>query len=374
MIYLIFLSFFIFSSLLDFSKKQLSQFIFYFLFFITLIFTGLRYYTGNDWSGYINYFNNVNFSDDTYEFGFKILNLLCKTWFNNYYVVQFFASFILCFSIFQFYKKNAEYKFLALLLFIAAYFSSLLMSQVRQSIAVSLIILGTKYIYKRDLKRYLVVLIFAILFHSSAIIALSLYFLFVPTKLFLKIFLLLVSVFFLFNTNFIGDCLSFSVGFIPGRIGDIMEKYVRSDLFNIKTELGSGMYFYTKFFLVAFIVIFYTPESITDHFAINCMLISCLITSMSLGFSYISRIECYFGFISIFGWLKILNIHFLLKNKSIFFIVYFLIIIFFSIPYISARTATGKNRWGQPMQYTYIPYYNLFYHPESASLRKDWNE
>lgn len=374
MIYIVFLSLFMFASLLDFSKKQLSQFVFFSLFFITLIFTGLRYYTGNDWSGYISYFNNVDFSDNKYEFGYKILNLICKTLFNNYYVVQFFASFLLCFSIFWFYKKNSEYKFLSLLLFIAAYFSSLFMSQVRQSIAVSILILGMKYIYNRDLKRYLIVLLFAALFHSSAIVALPIYFLFVSTKLIFKIFLLLLSLFFLCNTNVIGDCLALFVGIIPGRIGNMLENYVLSDLFNLKTELGSGTYFYAKFFLLTFIIIFYKPKSVTDHFVINCMLISCLITSMALGFSYISRLECYFGFVSILGWLKVLDISWVKKNKSIFFIVYLLIIIFFSIPYISARTATGKNRWGQPMQYTYIPYYNVFFHPENAEYRKDWCE
>lgn len=80
MIYIGYLSLFFFATFLDFETKQreLKRAVQIILVTISICFIGLRYYTGADWSGYINYFNTVTWSDSRYQFGYKLLNIYCR--------------------------------------------------------------------------------------------------------------------------------------------------------------------------------------------------------------------------------------------------------------------------------------------------------
>lgn len=81
---------------------------------LLICFCGLRYYTGADWYGYIHYYNEVDWSNNEYEIGYKLLNILCKTIFDNYYSVQFITSAFFIFSVFKFLKKYSNYFFFVL--------------------------------------------------------------------------------------------------------------------------------------------------------------------------------------------------------------------------------------------------------------------
>lgn len=124
------------------------------LLLITIFFCGLRFYTGADWSGYIEYFETASWENDLYEPGYKLLNVLCKIIFQNYYFVQFLASVFYVVSVFYFCRKNTKHYFTAIMLSILFSFEGLLMSQVRQSIAISILLLGSNYLfYYKTLQR-----------------------------------------------------------------------------------------------------------------------------------------------------------------------------------------------------------------------------
>ena len=101
MIYVGFLLIFALASFFDTSREEISlkSVSLLILFLITVFFIGLRYYTGADWSGYINYFNTVSWDNNTYEFGYKLLNLFVKNTVNDYFFVQFLATLFFSFSV-----------------------------------------------------------------------------------------------------------------------------------------------------------------------------------------------------------------------------------------------------------------------------------
>lgn len=88
----------------------------------------------------------------------------------------------------------------------------------------------------------------------------------------------------------------------------------------------------------------------------------------------LDRLEPYIGFYAIIGWTHLLDIKFIKHDKNVFFIVFFIFIVFFSIPFCRERTHHGISKLtGRDAQYQYLPYYNVFFHPEGAH-RKDWGE
>ena len=187
-IYFVYLGVFCLISFLDFkSDKCLRQFSIFCLFFFSIIFIGLRFHTGSDWYGYIKYYNAVDWHNNQYGLGYQILNLFCKNIFNDYYAVQFFSSLFFIYAVFHFYLTNMKYSILGIIISISMYFNDLYMSQVRQSIAIGIILLFSDYIYQRKFLHFLCGILLAMSFHITAILALPIYFFTIKTSKVMKI-------------------------------------------------------------------------------------------------------------------------------------------------------------------------------------------
>lgn len=139
--------------------------------------TDLRVYSIFSTIGDIGIFENLKFQYLRLEIFNKILYQV--TWFFNQPQLFFlFSSFIIIFLI----KKGLDNKkiysvypwlfFLGLPMFMLPFFSI-----IRQAMAVSLIFYGYKYITSGNLKKFLVTVFLASLFHGSAIFSLPLFFL-----------------------------------------------------------------------------------------------------------------------------------------------------------------------------------------------------
>ena len=122
------------------------------------------------------------------------------------------------------------------------------------------------------------------------------------------------------------------------------------------------------------IVLFYTPKTKQDVFFLNAMIASILMKNLSLGVFILSRIESYVGLYVIIGFTRLFEIRFVKEWREIFCVVFCLFIIYFAIPFYILRTSHGISELtGRDSQYQYIPYYNVFFHPDGF-YRKDWNE
>ena len=371
MIYRCFLFIFIVASFLDINKKRtaIKAVMAFYILSIVICFIGLRYYTGSDWSAYIKYFDNVDWFDKTYGFGYKALNIFSRSVVNDYYFFQFWATAIFCISIYRFYKKNSNYVFLSLLLVIAFYLDNLFMAQVRQSLAIAILLLGSNYFIENKWVKYVACVFIATLFHLSAIFALFCILLKVHFPKFLQILLVLFNFIFICFPNIVIQFFLLLSNFTKGVYHDLIITYLNSLELGIRTVSTPGLYFYAKRFLALFIILFYKPRSRFDTITVNALIFSILINSMSRSFIVIGRLEYYIGFYAIIGWTHLLDIKFIKKNKNVFLMVFFTFILFFSYPFCKGYThqvLSGRSDG-------YLPYWNVFVHPDGAH-RKDWCE
>lgn len=376
MIYIFFLLLFVAASFLDISRRQVAikKVTAFYLMIIAVCFIGLRYYTGADWSGYIKYFNNVDWTDRTYGFGYKVLNILSRSIIDDYYFCQFIATCIFCLSIYRFYKKTSEYFFLSLFLAIVLYFSSLFMAQVRQSLAVAVLLFGSNYLIDGKRIKYAVCVLVATLFHMTAVFALVCLLLRLRIPKFLQIMGILLGFVLIRFPDLTIQFLLLLSNFVTGVYHDLIVGYLNSQKFGDGAELNSGLYFYAKQLLALLIIIFYKPKNRLDTITLNALVLSCFIHNAAISFAMLGRLEPYIGFYAIIGWTRLLDIRLVRENKNIFFMTFLILITFFTIPFYRERTRHSVSELtGRDSQYQYVPYYNVFFHPAGAK-RKDWCE
>lgn len=377
MIYVGFLLIFALASFLDTSREEISlkSVSLLILFLITVFFIGLRYYTGSDWSGYINYFNTVSWDNNTYEFGYKLLNLFVKNTVNDYFFVQFLATFFFAFSVFRFYYKyNNQYLFLSIFLVLSLYFSELFMAQVRQSIAIGVLLFGTDFLLDRKWIKYCICVFIACLFHKTAVFALTFFLLCIDIPKYVRITVIILGLVLLQFHEIVTNTLFFISSFLPRYLDEMITGYLNSDRFGGGGELGSGLYFLSEQVLILIIVLLYTPREKFEVFILNLLAIYAFLDSIGLIYSIVGRIGSYIGLYAIISFTRLFEVRSVKEYREVFYTVFCLFLIYFILPFYIARTShTISELTGRDSQYQYIPYYNVFFHPDGF-YRKDWNE
>lgn len=195
-VYVIFYIILILFSSLDFLKfndqkrKEL-----YNLFYVFLVlFIGLRYKLANDWYNYLNLTKQIEsipilitgnaygFGNETsIEYGFKLLVSIINTFFNpeKNQSLQVLTLIITMFNYFVLFKivkneKTINHKFL----FISTFVGFTIFREfdiLRQSMAFYIFLLSIKYIGE-NFKKYSVINLIGLMFHSSALIFFPLYY------------------------------------------------------------------------------------------------------------------------------------------------------------------------------------------------------
>lgn len=164
---------------IDKEKKQKICFLsFFILFFILLIFKDES--VGVDTKFYISTFNSMkNISWDNIfklkssEYGFYGFTYLCSKIFSS---SQSYFFIIYCFILiitYIYYKKNSEDSIITILYILGIDTFCLLFSGIRQSIAISLCMLASFFLYEKNLKnffRFLIIVFVATMFHESSLI------------------------------------------------------------------------------------------------------------------------------------------------------------------------------------------------------------
>jgi len=154
--------------------------------FLTL-FAGLRGMSvSRDYLPYLNSFNFIVHSNNTqspallplFEPGFVFIVKICYRFFNDNApaaIMLIFAALSISIKFFTF-RKLAFNPFVVLLLYYSHYFFIQEMTQVRNGLACSFFFLAVYYYLKNDRIKVLACILFAILFHNSAILYLLLFF------------------------------------------------------------------------------------------------------------------------------------------------------------------------------------------------------
>ncbi|MDK0613773.1 EpsG family protein [Clostridium perfringens] len=153
--------------------------LFIYAFVINWINSGLRYGVGTDFFSYLNHYNyakdiKIYDNEPIYILSVRLLKLVFGEYSQIFFII---SSFIILYFIYKICVERVEYYELGVFLFITLYFYYSSLNLVRQWIAVSIILYSYKYIFQKNLKRYLIAVLIAILIHNTAIVAIPLYFL-----------------------------------------------------------------------------------------------------------------------------------------------------------------------------------------------------
>lgn len=374
---LYFLSFVLFIPL-DFMDKTkeillLRKFALFFLFFVICFFCGLRYYSGLDWGGLMEYYNHLNWDNQQYEIGFKILNLLCKEIFDSYFAVQFFASAIFAYALLSFFEKYATYTFLTIFIAITLYFL-IMTAQIRQQIAISILILGIKFLINKMFFKWCLVVIIASCFHISAVFCIFLYILTFRVN---KNFLLILAIgSFFISQNTIVFLLQNFMPFFPEKLVVISDRYIRFIAIDKGTTHNTGIYFFSFQFLLFILIILYKPikDKTLSLIILNSLICFIIFKNMSFYLRVMERLLPYIYIFSIVSISSIFSYRFFNKYKIIRFICVSLCIPYFLFPVIySVILQDQRANAVISSKESYIPYFNLLLDHDKKINRIDWN-
>ena len=153
-------------------------------FILLLLVAGFR---GDFTTDYINYvsiyrivehksFYEVLTTQNSVEVLYAIMNKLIAIIFNDYRFVFITSAFIMIYYTFKEVKKNSEYVWISILIYlcIGSYFTSFNLT--RQIMAAAMIFGASKYLYQRKFSKYFICVVVTSLFHNSTIIMLAFYF------------------------------------------------------------------------------------------------------------------------------------------------------------------------------------------------------
>lgn len=387
MIYFIFIGMLIIFSYLEFcgrgycilGSKSIEKHCYVLVAVFLTLFCALRYKIGGypDWAIYMHCFDTCTVYDwtKTFEAGYVMLNTLFKKVFDNYFVLQMCCSIFCGWIIFGNYYKKSQYPFLLLTAYFLLHFCWLNMTLVRQCIAVSIIVLGMRYVENRRFVKWILVVVTAMQFHVTALIAFPLYFT-TGYKISRKTAILLLTVSLLINVfgrELVVECVKFIAGlsFIPTRISVIAHTYLRS-VFNgkmIEYKTGLGVFVKYIFYFSASLSYFYNTEKnklsqMKNNYLLN-FLIGIFMLAIGRNFAVADRLSYYYliggnGYF-VYGALCNLNFrskHICFDKQSRRFLSFIAVTLFlsFNLYDFCKFYFYGKSLLGVPLRVFFSPY------------------
>ncbi|EOI3558543.1 EpsG family protein [Cronobacter turicensis] len=169
-IYYLFISFVFLVILADIffvTDAKIRAFFYTILFTIIVVFVGLRYQTGLDWSFYINLYKGSS-SSLAIEPGYYLLSYV-SSFFIGYWFYQGLITAFLLICLHRYFKEYTKNYLFCIGIFFLYQFI-FVSEALRQIIALSIILIAYKKLYQKNIFQFCALSILAILFHVSAII------------------------------------------------------------------------------------------------------------------------------------------------------------------------------------------------------------
>lgn len=126
--------------------------------------------------GFSNFLKFEEYGYERIEYGYKFYIWLLSRISSDGQILLIMTSIVNTSAIYVFIKKNATNWSLALFFFVSLGFFQFAMSGIRQTLAISFFLFGYEYLKDRQLIKFSLVVILAMLFHKSAIFFLPAYF------------------------------------------------------------------------------------------------------------------------------------------------------------------------------------------------------
>lgn len=268
---------------------------FWFLFLVLLFLSGFRWDVGIDWESYMNVFSGININERTEPANIIIKFLLFWNGYNDggywLWIMAFIILYFFCYSIW----KLSDAPLFSLLLFICLgiFFNSL--NGVRQHAAIALSVYSWQFILKRELGRFLLIIVLAMSFHMTAFLVLPLYW-FGVCKFPRNLLIAICPIFILFS--FVAEpVVRWLTTLIPQ-----YTLYEESDYIMANSNILARLRSIFPLILFVFCICFYyrLSSSIKSRFILNLSLISIFCTLLFPSISLMIRIGYYFQVAFIF--------------------------------------------------------------------------
>lgn len=150
-----------------------------FLWIVFVLLAGLRYRVGGDTLGYMDYFTGIPvlsdltaefFKKDEYQPLWVLFCSVCKTISKDFTFFQIVHAIIINSVVFRFINKNTTHFFGGILFYFIFYYLYFNMEILRESLAISVFLLSLDAFLSKKWLKYYFIIIFAFLFHLSAVV------------------------------------------------------------------------------------------------------------------------------------------------------------------------------------------------------------
>lgn len=295
---------------------------------------GFRYDIGVDWYGYKQYFDSGSFIEGHMEYGYRLINRLIFNTTRQSTHMFFIVALISWLFTFKGYPK--QFLPLGIYFLFCDEFIFFCMNGVRQFIAMGFFLYALKYMINRNLKYYLLWMIFAAFFHITILLLLPIYY--IPWKRLYNRYIWYLLIFASYTLsqstiliNGIEQIFTTLSDYFP--IFRIYTFYFSSDFFEIHISKGYNLGVIFRSLITLFII--YFSKDVLDNYPkakpyIVLVLIGALLSNLFFSIQIISRFILYLDFLRSFVlaliiyhlWISKKNYLFILLIPSLYFLLF----------------------------------------------------
>lgn len=182
-----------------YDRKNEVRILWWVMFPLLVFHDGFRWETGNDWTSYLEYFENCYVWQTRLEVGYQLLNKLVFFVFGNSYTVFLIIwALIYYYLICDSFTKYSSFPILSLFLLYCGFLGFL--GTNRNLLAFAICLYSIRYFYRHQYCKYLICVLVACLFHNSALVFMFLIFMNRKYSLLLYIVVAIIS----FGISYIG--------------------------------------------------------------------------------------------------------------------------------------------------------------------------
>lgn len=296
---------------------------------ILTIFLSIRYQVGNDYAEYLNVFTGIKLYHDN-SYVEPLYLIICKLSPSFTYVIAIISiiSMYLLYKCIEFYRP--KYFYSSLLIYYGVYFILIDIHLIRQGIALLIVFYSYKFLWQKEIKKFVTLVIIAMGFHISAFIAFIL--LILPKVKFTKsrrLYFVFFGIFFyiilVLGKTYFFDLLS-HISFLE-RYAVVYNNAEYSHSYGISLGL--------LFDILLFFILNASKVKGLDEFLLNIFTCSIIIFIVFNDFAVVLRLGYYFRIVNI---LLIINLLKYVRPK-ILFVVFISI---YSYYYLETTLTTGN--------------------------------
>lgn len=298
-------------------------------FFVLFILVGTRAMNvGNDTLSYLDLFKKSSIfkmsildSNTYYEKGYLIFNVLLSYISSSSRFFMFAMSLIFNYAVFKFIKDNSKNYLLSVLMYINLLFFYQSMTMMRQFLALSIVLLFSfKYVKEKNLVKFLISIIVASLFHSTALIAVFIYPIYYLNYNRKRVLIIIIaSIFALLSLNQIYPLIASILNKETYYITMVGETKLANI---ISTLIYSIMYIFS-------LCIVKQDKRQKYGFYLYSLLFASTICFVSINMAVLSRVSQYYAILSIIALPNLINLN-LKNNKTIINMVIVLFMMLYS--------------------------------------------